>query len=280
MSILIERVTRDIAESGSIIGFETTGSEAWPVWERYLTVEGRRAYGLGNACGTCRYLFERMEGADTTIAVGELADGLAAGIGRLDGGLVDALARLMPASPYCVLLLRLRPRLVLPGSDDDYFALEQVENEGDVVSFWGLPHHPKVPYYRSGQRDLSFDRGRLDGPVGRLFEFVAPMFPERWLTPARTSDYEALLAAGSLPTAVAISLLDVKGPALRGIDHWCLTHYLLDGHHKMAAAARAGCPLTLVAFLAADRGTATEAEIEAALGAPGLDLTGSPTAAP
>jgi hypothetical protein len=264
MSVLIDRAMRTIVESGSIIGFETTGSGAG---DRYLTVEGKRAYDLGNFCGTCRYLFERMEGANTTIAVGELADRLAAGVERLDDSLVDALARLMPASPYRVLLLRLQPRLVMPGSDDDYFVAEQVENEGDVVAFWGLPHHPKVPYYRAGQRDLRFDRGRTNGPIGHFFEFVVPMFPEPWLAPERILDYEARLAAGSMPTAVAISLLDVKGPALRGIDHWCLTHYLLDGHHKLAAAARAGRPLTLMTFLATDQGTANDAEIEAALNA-------------
>ncbi|MBW8723883.1 MAG: hypothetical protein JF625_01815 [Inquilinus limosus] len=98
-------------------------------------------------------------------------------------------------------------------------------------------------------------------------------------------DYEALLAAGSVPTAVAISLLDVKGPAMRGIDHWCLTHYLLDGHHKLAAAARAGRPLTLITFLATDQGTANEAEIEAALNAldrqpPSVCLTASGPPAP
>jgi hypothetical protein len=197
--------------------------------------------------------------------VGELADRLAAGVEWLDDSLVDALARLMPASPYRVLLLRLQPRLVMPGSDDDYFVVEQIENEGDVVAFWGLPHHPKVPYYRAGQRDLRFDRGRTNGPIGHFFEFVVPMFPEPWLAPERILDYEAHLAAGSMPTAVAISLLDVKGPALRGIDHWCLTHYLLDGHHKLAAAARAARPLTLMTFLATDQGTANDAEIEAAL---------------
>ncbi len=44
------------------------------------------------------------------------------------------------------------------------------------------------------------------------------------------------------PTALAVSLLDVKAPAARReqsavAEHWCVSHYLLDGHHKAALVA-------------------------------------------
>jgi hypothetical protein len=264
MSILVDRKDRVVTQSASIIGFETRGPD-WP--NHYLTVHGKRAYHLGIVCGTCAYLFERMDGANGTIDVGALTDRLSKGVGTLDDDLVDALALLMPATPYRVALLQLRPRLVRLGSTDDYFAAEQVENEGGVNSFWGLPHHPKVPYYRAGERDIVFNRGRTGGPAGRFFEFVVPMYPELWLAPDRTADYAAALLDGALPTAVAISVLDVKGPATRGIDHWCLGHYLLDGHHKVAAAARLGLPLTMVSFLAVKQCGASEDDIDEALGA-------------
>jgi len=74
-----------------------------------------------------------------------------------------------------------------------------------------------------------------------------------------------MIAAGAMPTAVALSVLDVKGPAMCGVDHWCLAHYLLDGHHKVAAAASAGRPLTIITFLATDRCVASTAEVETAL---------------
>jgi hypothetical protein len=94
------------------------------------------------------------------------------------------------------------------------------------------------------------------------------MFPERWLDPARIVHYKNKIEAGAMPTAVAISVLDVKGPAMRGIDHWCFAHYLLGGHHKVAAAASAGSPLTVITFLASDRGVASKAEVEVALASP------------
>jgi len=265
MSILIDCRSRDVAQSGSIVGFEARGP-GLPAW-RYLTIHGKRAYDLGIVCGTCAYLFERMEGANDTIDVGALTQSLFKGVERLDDGLVDALALLMPASSYRVALLRLVPRPVRLGSANDYFTAEQIENQGGVDGFWGLPHHPKVPYYRAGDRDIAFDRGRTNGAVGRLFEFITPMFPEQYLAAERAADYAAALSGGALPTAVAISVLDVKGPATRGIDHWCLGHYLLDGHHKVAAAARLGLPLTLISFLAVDQCIAGEDEIDAALGA-------------
>ena len=258
--ILIDRAVKDIAKSSSRLAFETADR-----WDRYLTIDGRRAYHLGNVCGTCGFLFERMEGANNTVDVDKLTARLEAGIERLDGGLVDSLALLMPAGSYHVALIRLHPSTVKLGSREDYFFTEQVENEGGVDPFSGVPHDPKISYYRADQGSITFDRRRLDGPVGRLFQFVVPMFPERWLDPARISHYETLIAAGATPTAVAISVLDVKGPATCGIDHWCFAHYLLDGHHKAAAAASVGSSLTVITFLAADRSVASKAEVEAAL---------------
>lgn len=264
-SIIVDRAVKDVAKSSSRLAFDTGGCGGLPIWDRYLTVDGKRAYHLGNLCGTCRFLFERMEGANGTVDVGKLTARLEGGVERLDEILVNSLALLMPAGSYYVALIRLYPSTVRLGSSEDYFCAEQVENEGEVDPFWGVPHYPKVPYYRADRRNITFDRGRLGGPVGRLFQFVVPMFPERWLDPARISHYKNMIEAGAMPTAVAISVLDVKGPATRGIDHWCFAHYLLDGHHKVAAAASAGRPLTLITFLSSDRGVASKAEVEAAL---------------
>lgn len=66
-----------------------------------------------------------------------------------------------------------------------------------------------------------------------------------------------------MPTAVRISILDVKSPVDWEGDkvitsHWCLVHYLIDGHHKAYAAAKNGKPLTLVSFLAVNQGVSSE----------------------
>lgn len=40
------------------------------------------------------------------------------------------------------------------------------------------------------------------------------------------------------------------GRATGGGEHWCLAHYLLDGHPKVYAAASADAPVGLLSFLA------------------------------
>jgi hypothetical protein len=265
MTILIDSTRREVTRSESPIGFSTTGDANWPVWDRYLTVDGKQAYHLGNICNTCAFLFQRMNGANNTIKVGALAGKLAAGLDRLEPDVIDSLALLMPDGRYRALLLRLTPYRVTIGTNDDYFAYEQIENDG-VDLFYGFPHHPRVRYYRSERRRITPPAGTTSGrDDGVLFEFLIPMFAENWLETSRIADYQQAIANGRTPTAVAISVLDVKGPAEEGDDHWCLAHYLLDGHHKAAAAAQREQPITLISFLAVEQGISTENEIEAAL---------------
>jgi hypothetical protein len=45
-----------------------------------------------------------------------------------------------------------------------------------------------------------------------LFEFLVPMFPHNWLDPKRLSEYDAYVN-NEMPTAVSISILDVRSPA-------------------------------------------------------------------
>lgn len=85
-----------------------------------------------------------------------------------------------------------------------------------------------------------------------LYEFVVPMVPPAWNDQARVAGY-GKSAGEAPPTAVAYSLLDVIQPATEGGDdyyeHWVLTHFLLDGHHKVQAAAAAGQPVRLLSLV-------------------------------
>jgi hypothetical protein len=151
----------------------------------------------------------------------------------------------MPDGLYRVGLIDVAPELVRPGDARDYFANEQVDLFG-IDTFWNLPHDPRTEYYRGRTLEV--------GEQGRLFEFVVPMVPGSWLKPETVSGYESRLAAGDRPTALAFSVLDVKQPfdwegEPRVTTHWCLAHFVLDGHHKLFAAARTGATLGLLAFL-------------------------------
>jgi hypothetical protein len=258
MSNLLETARIRVAdgESRSLLALETViGFDAGPNG-RFLVVAGERAYYLGTACDTCPLLFERLPGANRKVSPTAVSDRLRAGLQRLDADVLDGLRPAMPAGEYQVSLLQVAPQLVVPGGPGDYFAVDQLTVWG-FDPFWGLPHTPRTEYYRSLTRQLT--------ETELAFEFVVPMVPHGWLDPGTVDEYSERLKAGDEPTALALSVLEVREPAMESRDpvirrHWCLVHYLLDGHHKVYAASLSDRPVTLLSFLIS--GSATPEAVE------------------
>ncbi|MGV9453725.1 hypothetical protein [Streptomyces sp. NPDC003635] len=211
---------------------------------RLLVVDGDPAFELSFWCGTCPFLFRRLETARETLSLEIVRERLT---GELvsddDEGVLDAFGALLPEGEYLPALLRVEPRLVVPGQEGDYFSGEQVATWG-LDGFWGLPHYPQTPYYRTFETTVDAS--------AHLYEFVVPMVPPTWNSRERVEEFVGLMDRGTVPTAVAVSTLDVCEPASGLPDdhdrHWCLTHFLLDGHHKLEAAA--GRPVRLLSLLA------------------------------
>lgn len=255
--MLLETSDLEVTGSSSIIGFTTEGGGSWKVWDRYLTVEGKKAFHIGNVCGTCSFFFERLEGANKSVNAEAVVDALNKGVLSLEPSIIQALALIVPDGKYKLLLQEVLPRLVRPGEEADYFVDEQVALWG-VDGFWGLPHFPKTEYYRLPTKLMNEGRG--------IFEFLVPMFPHNWLDQKRLAEYDTVYNNGEMPSAVSISILDIKSPADWDgeqdiTSHWCLAHYVVDGHHKVYAAAKNGKPLTLLSFLAVNQGVSSEEEI-------------------
>ncbi|WP_139984102.1 hypothetical protein [Nocardioides litoris] len=229
---------------------------------RRLHLHGRPVFELALWCGTCPAVFTKAstpERADLGLA----AERLAAGLDRVDRRVLRAWGRALPRSSYTVLLLEVAPRLVTPGAAEDYFSHEQVATWG-TEPLTGVPEHPGTPYYRTFDTPVPEDE--LDG---HLHELVVPMVPPSWNDPATTASY-----AGAPPTATAVSyaLLDVVVPATSGDAtdwhrHWVLQHFLLDGHHKVEAAAAAGRPVRLLALLDESKSLAGPADLDVLLAA-------------
>jgi hypothetical protein len=256
MSRLIQAFDAVSTSTDSRIGFATQGSESLPVWDRFITLDGKKAHHLGNICGTCEFIFERHEGANCKVSPESLSGLFRSGISDINDAVKDTVMALLPAGNYKMLLLSCLPRLITPSKAGDYFFEEQIELWG-VNPFWGVPHYTRNEYYRTEGLKIS--------EHSHLFEFIVPMFPRRYLDSKTIESYEALLTE-PLPTALAISVLDVKQPAEwdgnpEFQEHWCLAHYLLDGHHKMYAAAQSGKPISLLSCLAIDRGVSGSSEI-------------------
>lgn len=224
---------------------------------RLLILDEKPAFELSFWCGTCQFLFERLEGANETLSLDEMTERLTEGLEGLDDDLIETFGALLPRGDYVPILLAVQPRLVRPIESGDYFAEEQVETWG-LESFWGLPVNPRTPYYRTFETAVD--------PEAHLFEFVVPMVPPSWNTEERVDQYVETLRATSRPTAVGVSIVDVSAPAVdMGPDwcaHWGLTHFLLDGHHKMEAAARAGTRVQLLSLLSVDASLASTEQVE------------------
>ena len=233
--------------------------------DRFLRIDGRRAYHLGyGGCQTCSFLFERLSGANQAVQIEETAEALRTGLNSLDEDVVQVIGRGLPENVYCTILAESPLTRVQPGDENDYFMKEQIALWG-LDTFWCLPHDPRVPYFRAGDLDL--------GDSKHFFNFVAPMMPTEWLKMSAIEEYKEALRTKASGTAVAVAVLDVRGPAVYTSDpipvpdeHWCLTHYLLDGHHKLNAASETGKPLRLLSFISASLGVCTRADIEIVVG--------------
>ncbi|MER5689000.1 hypothetical protein [Streptomyces sp. NPDC002205] len=223
---------------------------------RLLLVDGEPAFELSFWCGTCPFLFRRLETARQTLSLDSVQERLTGTLADPgDGGVIEAFGALLPEGEYLPVLLRVEPRLVVPGQEGDYFSGEQVATWG-LDQFWGLPEYPYTPYYRTFETTVDAS--------AHLYEFVVPMVPPTWNASERVEEYVELMGRGTVPTAVAVSTLDVCEPAT-GVQtdhyqHWGLTHFLLDGHHKLEAAATAGRPVQLLSLLALSEGLAESAD--------------------
>lgn len=253
MSRIIDSTQINIEKSESILGFETTGEGNWKVWDRFLTIDDKKAYHIGNVCGTCSFFFERLEGANRSISPEEVVGLLNNGLEIIDKDTIDKISSIMPNGNYIINLIEISPKLVSIGMEDDYFSKEQAEELG-IDSFWGFPHHPKVRYYRGDTRSLGDSR--------MLYEFFVPMFPQNWLNNDKVIEYKRNLLKGQKPTAISITILDIKEHHDGTKAHWCLTHYIVDGHHKVFAANETNKEISLLSFLAVDQGISDSEEIE------------------
>ena len=183
------------------------------------------------------------------------------GIKSLDKKTIEKIAEIIPNGKYQVLFLTVYPRETELGTESDYFVNEEVKLWG-IDDFWGMPHNPKITYYRGTDQPIKQNE--------KVFEFLIPIFPQTWLDTTRVDFYKDQLNSGKIPTAISLSVLDVKAPAIWNDDikpefigHWCLAHYILDGHHKIFAATELNKPINIICFLAIEQGISeTENDIE------------------
>jgi len=230
--------------------------------EIYLTIGGKTAFQTGyDLCDTCTYLFRKVTPAQklTDGATQEVAQRLSVLLKDLlhlpDNRALEDFGIILPAGKYTVALARLTPQLTLPGGTNDYFANEAVATWG-LDPYFGVPDSPRTPYYRLGTADLgkvSYGGNLLGVGLG------VPLYPptqKAMMSEEVIGQYgDAIREGTTRPTVLALGLVDNRGPAVweapgpEYTRHLIVTLFILDGHHKVAAAARTHLPLQFLVFL-------------------------------
>ncbi|MCE5288701.1 MAG: hypothetical protein LLG14_05610 [Nocardiaceae bacterium] len=161
-------------------------------------------------------MFSRWRQAPEFAQVQDLSARLANGIDTLEAELLDIYGSLLVEGEYDVFLLRISPSLE---RGDRYGTNTARLNEDDVAN-----------------------------------EYVIPIGPAQ-LDESRVHLYEQKTRDGVVPTAVSLGLLDSRSRRADGtddcdyVDEDNLIHFLLDGHHKLLAAANLGAELDVVAIV-------------------------------
>jgi hypothetical protein len=258
MKAIKKAKTIKVENSTSLLSFSKEGGEYWKEWDRYLEIEKKKAYHIGNICDTCAFFFERMDGANQSIEIHENVENLRTGINDLNEKDIEAYSSILPDGEYVPILFEIEPKLIKPLSENDYFIKEQLDLWG-IDSFYDLPHFTKTEYYRL--KDKQINKNEC------VFNFLIPMYPSSWLKPDDIEKHASKIASGSKPTAISIGVLDIKQPAdwrddIETNKHWCFANYLLDGHHRTFAASKLKTCITLLSFLTIGKGVSTKEDNE------------------
>jgi hypothetical protein len=259
----------EIHNAEPIIRFAASGPE------RYLTIRGRRLVRMWAGCDTCAISFTRMPSVG--LGAFAVAERLRAGSGVDDRDLVETASRLLPTGRYHVTELDGHPVTTRPGDGTDYFNNESFGTFGPDAgssdsAYWvarkvTLPPDAMIPTAGGlvTDEDAAFvPIARRDDWVGPrpaarkwFVHLILPLHPIDELDRARIDQYRSDIALGSRPVALAVSMLDIRAPqVVRNEDmyaeHWTLSSFVLDGHHKIQAAAEQGATVRLLVFATAD----------------------------
>jgi hypothetical protein len=170
------------------------------------------------------------------------------------------LARVLEPGSYYPTVVQGTVRAIIPGAPDDYFST-------DVVRLFGLdppdykePAGSRTSYYRLGA-DCELKRtGRVEEQYKALVTaIVMPLHEPSQLNRQRIEFWKRQQIAGANLTAFAVSVLDDQQPAMSRADdtypyveQFLFTICLLDGHHRIQAAAELGVPVRILSLLARD----------------------------
>jgi hypothetical protein len=265
MSLAAERVFQNHTGEG-VVEFEpwvVSGplhTEDNSRWYAHLRVRGQRVFEYGCPCGTCGIVFRKLRSVDDQLSDSDAVDLLGALDAVPGDEALGRLARVLPRGTYVPFVMQARVRAVDPGGPEDYFSNEVVRLFGLEPPEYTSPSGPWTGYWRVGEIVRTRRTTRPAEPHSALLTSVAmPLHDITRLDRPRIEYWKQHARAGRKLTAFALSVLDEQEPAMwkgQGPDvvaeHFLLTHCILDGHHRIQAAAELGLPVRILSLWSED----------------------------
>lgn len=245
-------------------------------WYQHLLVAGERVFEYGSPCGTCGIVFRKVGSSAHQVSDSE-AFKL---VGDLDSVPSDEillrLARVLQPGTYHPAVVEGTVKLIDPGAPNDYFASDVIRLSGvepPVEPPDDQPSGPRTPYYRFGS-EFELDRtGRSSGPHKALVTaIIMPLHDPSRLSRGRVEYWLRQRDAGRPLTAFAVAVIDNQQPAMSPADEsypyeeqFLFTNCLLDGHHRVQAAAESGRAVRILSLLARESSLVGSEDIPAVL---------------
>jgi hypothetical protein len=213
-------------ETDGVLSLKIQGENTGP-WNLllYLNLLGKPLYLIGNLCCTCQAMFQGVNYAQLPLTPQQLSHQLQTGISFVSRDIIDTVAAILPKGMYQIGLVTTKPVLVAG---------------------------QKPPVYTGCQADYYWSGQYTEAPNHGEYEIILPIVPRSDINGNRVAYYKALYKDGREPTALAFSMYDYR--VVRGEYYTdILSHFLLDGHHKVMAASQLSRSVTILSFLWMDK---------------------------
>jgi hypothetical protein len=229
-------------------------------WYCHLTVDGERIFEYGCPCGTCGIVFRKVGSTAHRISDTEAVQLLGALDSVPSNSILRRLARVLEPGLYHPIIIEGTVSHIVPGTLDDYFATDVVRLFGLEPPEYEKPSGPGTAYYKFGLEKELERTGRTTGPHKALITaIVMPLHDLSQLNRERIEFWKRQYDAGAILTAFAVSVVDSQSPAMDPPDRtykyeeqFLFTNCMLDGHHRIQAAAEIGAPVRILSLLSSE----------------------------
>ena len=197
----------------------------WPEWDYSWRHGSDRLYDTGGSCTTCDLILDRVGWAsEDAVRLAQVVRQQVANVDQLDEPTMAALEPLLCA--------------LAPGRYQ-----VRLENLHLEATTWAKT------WFAAESSALSDPGGTMYQPPRAQTSsrvVIAATQPDSALDESTVTQFAACITAGDHPVAVVAAFAAVRQPHDSTIEHPCVTGFIIDGHHKMAAYTSLGLPCRMI----------------------------------